>query len=179
MAEKTVTMEKTLQALLAEKKLTSVRDVLITMNPADVAWVLDKTEPEQTPLLFRLLPKDLAAASFAEMENERRETLIRSFSDAELRSVHGHQNVPDREILFFLQQLLEGLFHGYGFFGHWSFLLFYSEIQDGSPAWPTDAIGRKDRDVCRFLPDRMGPPLCRWYFRCPRFFLLPYPCIIY
>ena len=95
MAEKTVTMEKTLQALLAEKKLTSVRDVLITMNPADVAWVLDKTEPEQTPLLFRLLPKDLAAASFAEMENERRETLIRSFSDAELRSVMNEMFVDD------------------------------------------------------------------------------------
>ena len=95
MAEKTVTMEKTLQALLAEKKLTSVRDVLITMNPADVAWVLDKTEPEQTPLLFRLLPKDLAAASFAEMENERRETLIRSFSDAELRSVMNDMFVDD------------------------------------------------------------------------------------
>ena len=95
MAEKTVTMEKTLQALLAEKKLTSVRDGLITMNPADVAWVLDKTEPEQTPLLFRLLPKDLAAASFAEMENERRETLIRSFSDAELRSVMNEMFVDD------------------------------------------------------------------------------------
>ncbi len=95
MAERVFTMEKALQALLAEKKLTSVRDVLVTMNPADVAWVLDKTEPEQTPLLFRLLPKDLAAASFAEMETERRETLIRSFSDAELRGVMSEMFVDD------------------------------------------------------------------------------------
>ena len=82
MAEKTVTMEKTLQKLLEEKKYPAVRDVLVTMNAADVAYILDKTEPEVTPRLFRLLPKDLAAASFAEMENESRETLIRSFSDA-------------------------------------------------------------------------------------------------
>ena len=87
MAERVFTMDKALQKLLAEKKLNSVRDVLVTMNPADVAWVLDKSDPEQTPLLFRLLPKDLAAASFAEMETERRETLIRSFSDTELRGV--------------------------------------------------------------------------------------------
>ena len=42
MAEHTVIMENTLRKLLAEKKLNSVRDVLVTMNPADVAWVLDK-----------------------------------------------------------------------------------------------------------------------------------------
>ena len=66
MAEKTVTMEKTLQKLLEEKKYPAVRDVLVTMNAADVAYILDKTEPEVTPRLFRLLPKDLAAASFAE-----------------------------------------------------------------------------------------------------------------
>ena len=87
MAKITFTMEKMLQALVEEKKYASVRDVLVTLNPADVAWVLDHSEPEQTPVLFRLLPRDLAAQSFAEMESERRETLIRSFSDAELRSV--------------------------------------------------------------------------------------------
>ena len=95
MAEKTVTMEKTLQKLLEEKKYLSVRDVLVTMNAADVAYVLDKTEPEVTPRLFRLLPKDLAAASFAEMENESRETLIRSFSDAERRAVMNEMFVDD------------------------------------------------------------------------------------
>ncbi len=95
MAEKTVTMERTLQKLLEEKKYTSVRDILVTMNAADVAYILDKTEPEETPLLFRLLPRDLAAASFAEMENDSRETLIRSFSDAELRSVMNEMFADD------------------------------------------------------------------------------------
>ncbi|MBQ3276817.1 MAG: magnesium transporter [Oscillospiraceae bacterium] len=95
MAEKTVTMERTLQKLLEEKKYNSVRDVLVTMNAADVAWVLEKTEPDETARLFRLLPRDLAAESFAEMENECRETLIRSFSDAELRQVISEMYADD------------------------------------------------------------------------------------
>ena len=95
MAEKTVTMERTLQKLLEEKKYNSVRDILITMNAADVAWILEKTEPDETARLFRLLPRDLAAASFSEMENECRETLIRSFSDAELRQVLGEMYADD------------------------------------------------------------------------------------
>lgn len=95
MAEKNITMEKTLQALLAEKKYSTLREVLVTLNPADVAWVLDRTEPEQTPLLFRLLPKGLAAASFAEMGTEGQETLIRSFSDTELRAVMREMFVDD------------------------------------------------------------------------------------
>ena len=95
MAEKTVTMERTLQKLLEEKKYNSVRDVLVTMNAADVAWALEKTEPDETARLFRLLPRDLAAESFAEMENECRETLIRSFSDAELRQVISEMYADD------------------------------------------------------------------------------------
>ena len=61
MAEHNVTVESTLDALLAEKKYPTIRDILITMNPADIASVFDSMEEERLPLLFRLLPKELAA----------------------------------------------------------------------------------------------------------------------
>ena len=77
MAEHNVTMENTLQVLLEGKKYTTIRDILVTMNPADIAAVFNGLTPEQLPLLFRLLPKELAAESFVEMESEEQESLIR------------------------------------------------------------------------------------------------------
>ena len=95
MAEHTVTVEGTLERLLAEKKYTTIRDILITMNPSDIASVFDELEVERLPLLFRLLPKELAAETFVEMEPEAQELLIRGFSDVELREVLDELYVDD------------------------------------------------------------------------------------
>ena len=54
MADHTVTMEATLLALLNEKKYFSLRDILTTMNPADIAAIFDELEEDRLPLLFRL-----------------------------------------------------------------------------------------------------------------------------
>ena len=95
MAEHSVTMENTLQTLLSDKKYTTIRDVLITMNPADIAAVFSGVEKEKLPLLFRLLPKELAAESFVEMEPDEQEALIRGISDSELRQVMDELYVDD------------------------------------------------------------------------------------
>jgi magnesium transporter len=95
MAEHSVTVENTLQTLLNDKKYTTIRDILVTMNPADIAAVFAGVEPEKLPLLFRLLPKELAAESFVEMESEEQEALIRGISDKELRQVIDELYVDD------------------------------------------------------------------------------------
>ena len=95
MAEHSVTMENTLSTLLNEKKYSTIRDVMITMNPADIAAVFSGVEREKLPLLFRLLPKELAAESFVEMESDEQEALIRGISDSELRQVMDELYVDD------------------------------------------------------------------------------------
>ena len=95
MAEHNATVALTLEALLAGKKYTTLRDVLITMNPADIAGVFEEMEEERLPLLFRLLPKDIAAETFVEMEPDSQELLIRGFSDSELREVLDELYVDD------------------------------------------------------------------------------------
>ena len=95
MAEHNVTVESTLQALLADKKYATIRDILITMNPSDIASVFDEREEERLPLLFRLLPKELAAETFVEMDPDAQELLIRGFSDSELREVLDELYVDD------------------------------------------------------------------------------------
>lgn len=95
MAEHNVTVESTLTVLLSEKKYTTIRDILITMNPSDIASIFDELEEERLPLLFRLLPKELAAETFVEMEPDAQEMLIRGFSDSELREVLDELYVDD------------------------------------------------------------------------------------
>ncbi len=87
MAQHSVTMENTIQKLLSEKKYATLRDILVTMNPSDIAAVFDELTEERLPLLYRLLPKELAADTFVEMEPEAQELLIRGFSDSELKEV--------------------------------------------------------------------------------------------
>lgn len=81
------TLETTLTALLEEKKYKSIRDILVTMNGADVEAVFEELPVETLPLLFRLLPKELAAEAFVEMDPEEQAMLIKGFSDSELKEV--------------------------------------------------------------------------------------------
>ena len=70
MAERFEIVEKTLLRMLESKKYTTLRDILITMNPSDVAGIFNDLEEKQVPLMFRLLPKELAAETFVEMESD-------------------------------------------------------------------------------------------------------------
>lgn len=81
------TLGATLQILANSKKYAAVRDVLETMHPADIAAMFDECEKTTVPLLFRLLPKETAAETFVEMEEDAQEFLIQSFSDSELKEV--------------------------------------------------------------------------------------------
>ena len=96
MAERTVvTLGETLAALVEGKKYATLRDILVTMNAVDVAGIFEEMPEEKLPLLFRLLPKELAAETFVEMEPEAQELLIRGFSDHELKEVVDELYVDD------------------------------------------------------------------------------------
>ena len=95
MAERNVTLDDTIVALAEQKKYTTLRDILVTMNPADAAALFDETEERLLPLLFRLLPKDMAAETFVEMGPDSQELLIHGFSDSELKEVVDELYVDD------------------------------------------------------------------------------------
>ena len=99
MAEKFEIVTKALQKMLEEKKYAALRDILLVMYPNDIAELFRDVEEEKIPLLFRLLPKELAAETFVEMEPEDQELLIRSFSDNELKEVVDELYVDDAAAL--------------------------------------------------------------------------------
>ena len=87
MAERFEIVEKALLQLLEDKKYTTMRDILATMNPSDIAAIFPDLAENQIPIVFRLLPKETAAETFVEMEPDAQELLIRGFSDNELKAV--------------------------------------------------------------------------------------------
>ena len=95
MMQHNLSVTKTIKALLDEKKYQSTKDILLTMNPADIAAIFEELAEERIPLLFRLLPKEAAAETFAELDPRLQELMIRGRSDTELREIVNELYVDD------------------------------------------------------------------------------------
>ncbi len=72
---------------LEEKKFNELRAVLETLQAVDIAEFLYELPLEKQILVFRILPKELAAETFVEMDSESCEYMIKAFSDKELREI--------------------------------------------------------------------------------------------
>lgn len=82
-------------ALLEKKRIAEIKNILAEMNPADIAFMMEDMPEESVPLIFRILPKDLAAEAFVNMDSDYQELLIHSFSDSELKAVMDELYVDD------------------------------------------------------------------------------------
>ena len=83
MEDKTQEMER-IQELLDNKHYTALIAELAEMNAVDVAEILDKENAANAVILFRMLPKDLAAEVFALLSSEQQSAFISSITDKEL-----------------------------------------------------------------------------------------------
>lgn len=93
--ENTITIKETLLTLTESKKFSVIKEILITMNSVDIAGLFDELPNEILPKLFRLLPKELAAETFVEIDSSLQELLVKSFSDKELREIINELYVDD------------------------------------------------------------------------------------
>lgn len=78
-------MVETITSLIKSKQYIEVRKMLSEINPADIATIFSEFSEDMLPILFRILPKDIATDVFVEMSGSEQQTLIKSFSDFELK----------------------------------------------------------------------------------------------
>ena len=76
-----------LRALLEEKRLRSIHDVLSMYNPVDLAELLSELDERELAMVFRILDKPKAAETFSYMDKDLRQELIKTFSSAEIKSL--------------------------------------------------------------------------------------------
>jgi len=92
MTEKT--MEQ-IEELFENKDYASLRRIMEDEEPADVAAVLQEVPDEEALLLFRIIPKDLAAETFVEMDSDLQLSFIEKFSDREITEMLDEMFVDD------------------------------------------------------------------------------------
>ncbi len=80
-------MQTEILTLINEKKFSRLRELLSALNPTDIAEFLEQADKKDLPVVFRILPKELATEVFVEMDSDMQQHLIESFSDSELRDV--------------------------------------------------------------------------------------------
>lgn len=81
------TLAEIVKTLIEEKRFSELRIKLCDYNPADIAEALGELQEDSFPVAYRLLPKELAAEVFVEMDPSYQKLLISRFSDYELKQV--------------------------------------------------------------------------------------------
>lgn len=88
-------MHKHIFKMIERKQYKEIRDILLSMNEVDLAEFLEEFEYKELILLYRMLPKDEAADTFAYMNSNMQEQLINGLSDSEVRDVIGEMYLDD------------------------------------------------------------------------------------
>ena len=73
--------------LLEERNFAVLKPILAGMNEIDLAAIFDSVKRDDLPILFRILPKDLAAAMFVEIDRDTQEALLKKLTDKEIKDV--------------------------------------------------------------------------------------------
>lgn len=93
-------MEEKIKELLSTRNFREIKEVFCDFQPVDAASIIEELfyeseDRKEILILYRLLPKDLAAETFAFFDADVQRELIEGFSDRELRDVLTQTFVDD------------------------------------------------------------------------------------
>ena len=92
-------LEPELQRLIDDRAYRELRDSLSVMEPADIADMIETLPPESGVVAFRVLPREISAAVFAEMEGSVQETLLSGLGDERATRLIESMDHDDRAAL--------------------------------------------------------------------------------
>ena len=84
-----------IEELLQKHDIAGIREACSHLEPIDLAEMLAEVPQETQVMLFRILPKDTAADTFAEMEPEEQQRLLGNFTDQEVKDVLAEMGTDD------------------------------------------------------------------------------------
>ncbi len=80
-------MQDFILGLIHQGRLAEARTWISQMNVVDIAYWLEELDDDKILVLFRLLPKDMAAEVFSHFSKEQQEFIIESIADREIKSI--------------------------------------------------------------------------------------------
>lgn len=87
--------EEEIQVLINNKNFAVLKPLLAAENPTDLAAIVTNLPDDDLPLVFRLMPKDLAANTFVELDSDKQQLLISKFNNVELKGLMDELFVDD------------------------------------------------------------------------------------
>jgi magnesium transporter len=92
-------LEPELQRLINEQAYRELRDTLSAMEPADIADMIETLTPESGVVAFRMLPREISAAVFAELTQPVQESLLEELGTERSSRVIESMDPDDRAAL--------------------------------------------------------------------------------
>jgi magnesium transporter len=83
-------------SLIAAKDWDALRDAFTDMDPADVAEVIEDLPPEESGILFRLLPRDTAALVFEYLPPHQQSEIVETLGTEQLKNLLNEMAPDDR-----------------------------------------------------------------------------------
>ena len=80
-------MNNNIVELIERGKFFDARNEIIKMNVVDIAQLLEQLDEDNALMVFRLLPKDIAAEVFSYMSYEEQQFIIESITDREIKFI--------------------------------------------------------------------------------------------
>jgi magnesium transporter len=86
--------------LFQNRRFSDLKEILIDWSPADIADLIVSLEEDEQVLLFRLLPKELAADVFEYLDYDTQISFIRMMSKESIAEILNEMSPDDRTALF-------------------------------------------------------------------------------
>ena len=92
-------LQPEIQSLIAERKLSFLKEILSDWSPADIADLIVSLPAQEQVIIFRLLSNDLAADTFEHLELETQKELLTAMAKSEAAAILNEMSPDDRTAL--------------------------------------------------------------------------------
>lgn len=86
---------ETISVALKNKRFNEIKEILGHLEAFDIALLMHEFDMRDLIVMFRLLPKNLAAEVFVEFDSDYQEELISTFSDRDLKEIFDELYLDD------------------------------------------------------------------------------------
>ena len=88
-----------IQSLIAERKLSLLKEILSDWSPADIAELIVDLSAQEQVIIFRLLSNELAADTFENLEVDTQKDLLKAMAQSEVAAILNEMSPDDRTAL--------------------------------------------------------------------------------
>jgi len=89
-----------LEQLIATRNFATIREVVVDLGPVELADLVASLREESRVVVFRLLPKDLAAETFSYCDFDTQQELLHDMASEEVATLLNEMSPDDRTHLF-------------------------------------------------------------------------------